>query len=72
MALQSQVGEKGAYFRRPHGSRMAHMVKLDEPLGPVHVGLLGADAVVFEANLVSYPVQQFGSVVHVSLVAWVG
>lgn len=43
---------------------------MNEALYPAQVGLLGADGVVLEADIVSLLVKQLESVVRVGLVSW--
>ena len=59
VVLHRQVGEKGLDFGGAHLRRMAFAVKEDEASNPAHVGGFGADGVVFGAQNVAHPVQQF-------------
>src|SRR5437763_411500 len=49
VAGDRQVGQEGVHLRLGHRVRVADAVEPDEPLGPVVVRGLGADAVVADA-----------------------
>ena len=56
------MGEKFGDFLIGHFARMSFAAVDDEPLNPVDVSLLGADAVMFAADDVPHLIEQFGFV----------
>ena len=58
LVLDRQIRQKGLDFRRAEGLRVALAVENNEAFNPVDVRLLGADAVVAEANLAANAVEQ--------------
>jgi hypothetical protein len=49
LRMDSEMGEKGAYFRGAHVLRMTLVVKQDETADPVYVRVFGPDTHVLEA-----------------------
>jgi hypothetical protein len=60
LALHRQVGENGAHVWRTQGGWMSLAMEADEALDPVDVGLFGADAVGFEAELLADAIESVG------------
>lgn len=60
VALGGQSGEEGGHFRGAHLARMAQAMEVDEPLHPLRVGALRAQAVVPEANAPAQLFEQAG------------
>jgi hypothetical protein len=52
--------EKGADFRRTHGGRMTFVLEEDKAPNPIDISLFGPDAVMFQANFLTYKVEEFG------------
>ena len=50
LVLDREVSEKRLHLRRPHLRRVTLVMKPDVALNPVHIGLLGADAVVLNTQ----------------------
>lgn len=61
VALDGEVVEIGDDFGLAHLFGVALAVEEDEPLGPVEVGLLGADAIVAAAEDVAHLAEQPGA-----------
>ena len=53
------MAEEGADFFFSHLGGMTFVVEEDETADPIYVGLLGADAVAFNAQMPADSVQQF-------------
>jgi len=53
------VSEKGLDLGGSHLGRMTLVVKEDEAADPVHVGLFGANGIVFEVDSVAHLVEEF-------------
>ena len=53
-----QMGEKRLDLAGAHLGRVALAVKMDEASNPVQIGLLGPQAVVFQADLEAYALEQ--------------
>lgn len=64
VALHGQVGQELLDLRFAHFLGVALAVKQDVALDPVHVGLLGADAVVLEADFCANLIEQRGLDMH--------
>ena len=56
--LQGQIAQKRGELRRAHLARVALVVKQDEPPDPLHISLLGTDAVVPHPDHFTHLVQQ--------------
>jgi hypothetical protein len=57
--------EKGTHLRSAHGGQMPFVVGQDKAFDPVHVGLFGANAVVFEPDFMADLIEEFRLVVHI-------
>src|SRR6185503_8253029 len=60
VAIDSKVSEEGRNFAFAHFPRMAFVVKDNELLYPINIGLFSADAVMLDAQGVAHLVEQFG------------
>lgn len=60
VALDRQVGQERFDVRRPKRLGLALAVKEDGASNPIHMGLLGPDAVVSEPNLVADAIEELG------------
>jgi hypothetical protein len=60
LALDRQIGEERLYLGRSQLCRMALAMKQDEAFNPVRVSLLGANALVLNAELYANLIEQFG------------
>jgi hypothetical protein len=61
-ALDGEVGQEGLHFGRAHGVGVPDVVKANEPLCPIDVGLFGAVGVVLGAGGMANAVEQFHGV----------
>ncbi|MBU0493635.1 MAG: hypothetical protein KKB13_17455 [Chloroflexi bacterium] len=59
VSVHGQVGEEGCDLGVAHLIGVALVVKEDKAADPVHVGLFGADGIVFEADGVADLVEEF-------------
>ncbi len=53
------MGQKGFDFGGTHLGRVPDVVEKDIAFDPVDVGLFGADGVMFEADGITHPIEQF-------------
>jgi hypothetical protein len=58
--MAGQVAEERSHLVRPHVPRMTKLVEVYEAANPADVGLLGAQAVVATAQMITDLVQQTG------------
>jgi len=56
------MGQKLRHFRFRHLSRVPLLVKKNESLDPIHVGLLGPDRVMFQPDRIANAIEQFAIV----------
>jgi hypothetical protein len=59
VAINREIAEEGADFVFSHLGGMTFVVEEDETADPIYVGLLGSDAVAFNAQMPADAVQQF-------------
>jgi hypothetical protein len=64
VALHGQVGQEPLDLRFAHFLGVPLAMKQDVAPDPIHVGLLGADAVVLEADFCTNLIEQFGLDIH--------
>lgn len=57
IASYSKIAQKGCYLGGAHVTRVAFVVEQDEASDPLQIRLLGADAVVTEADHFAYLIQ---------------
>jgi hypothetical protein len=62
--LHRQVSQKGTDLRCTHRAGMPFVMKENEAFDPIDIGSFSANAVMFEANGVSYKIEEFRLVVH--------
>ncbi len=62
LARHRQMGQKRLQITRLQILRVAPAVKKDIAFNPVHVSMLGADAILFYAQLVAHLIQQVGGI----------
>ena len=60
VSLDRKVGQKALDLGFAHGVRMALPMEQDESFYPVPIGLLGADAIMLQAQTLADPVQESG------------